>query len=147
MNPAGIISTIASTGTAGYSGDGGPALLAQFDAPVHIAAYKGNLYVADKYNNCIRKISFDAPLSVPTITDKTAQSTLFPNPATNDITLTSSKPITKVIVMNMAGQVVAAYDYTTSQADNNVTISTRNMSPGMYALWMNDAYTGRFLKD
>jgi uncharacterized protein (TIGR03437 family) len=58
VSPAGFITTIAGTGTPGFSGDGGPATAAQLDAPgglVFDAA--GNLIVADSLNNRIRKIS------------------------------------------------------------------------------------------
>jgi sugar lactone lactonase YvrE len=54
----GIITTIAGTGTAGFSGDGGPATQAQLNVPVGIAADPaGNVYFADHTNNRIRKIS------------------------------------------------------------------------------------------
>jgi sugar lactone lactonase YvrE len=51
------IETVAGTGAAGYSGDGGPALAATFNRPFGIAfdAY-GNLYIADTFNNRIRKV-------------------------------------------------------------------------------------------
>ena len=55
--PSGIITTIAGTGTAGYSGDGGPATQAQMRSPIGIASDSaGNLYVAEQVNNIIRKI-------------------------------------------------------------------------------------------
>jgi trimeric autotransporter adhesin len=53
----GIISTIAGTGNIGFGGDGGPALLARFSHPAAVSIDKlGNLYVADRENNRIRKI-------------------------------------------------------------------------------------------
>jgi sugar lactone lactonase YvrE len=53
----GIITTIAGTGQKGFSGEGGPATEARFFTPraVDVDA-SGNLYVADTYNNRIRKI-------------------------------------------------------------------------------------------
>jgi trimeric autotransporter adhesin len=55
----GIISTIAGT-TFGYSGDGGPATSAQLKMPLGIAADDiGNIYIADFYNNRVRKINAD----------------------------------------------------------------------------------------
>ena len=53
----GTISTIAGTGTKGYTGDGGPALEATFNQPHEIRFdAAGNLYVADMVNNAIRRI-------------------------------------------------------------------------------------------
>ena len=53
----GIISTVAGNGLAGYSGDGGPATAAQLYAPSALSLdSKGNLYVADTNNNCIRMV-------------------------------------------------------------------------------------------
>lgn len=59
----GTISTYAGTGSAGYSGDGGAALKAQFNGPSGLTSdAQNNLYLADTANARIRKIS-----SVPTI--------------------------------------------------------------------------------
>lgn len=56
----GKIATIAGTGKEGFSGDGGPALQAQVNDPAGIAVDKtGNVYIADTYNNRIRKITPD----------------------------------------------------------------------------------------
>lgn len=53
----GTIETVAGTGTAGYSGDGGPAVLAQFNLPHEIRFDgEGNLFVADTGNNAVRRI-------------------------------------------------------------------------------------------
>ena len=58
VNTSGIISTYAGTGTAGFSGDGGPASAAQFQSPDGLCIdAMGNMYVADRYNYRIRKIS------------------------------------------------------------------------------------------
>jgi sugar lactone lactonase YvrE len=58
IDPSGIITTIAGTGALGYSGDGGPALLATFNSPygvVYDAA--GNLYITDILNYVVRIVS------------------------------------------------------------------------------------------
>jgi uncharacterized protein (TIGR03437 family) len=55
---AGTIQTIAGDGSQSYSGDGGPAIQAALNVPVEVFAdQKGNLFIADQYNNRIRKIS------------------------------------------------------------------------------------------
>ncbi len=51
------ISTYAGTGLVGFSGDGGPATNAQLYAPSDVALDpSGNLYIADFYNNVVRKV-------------------------------------------------------------------------------------------
>jgi sugar lactone lactonase YvrE len=53
----GVISTVAGTGIAGFSGDGGPATQAQMNQPHSIALDgQGGLYVADIQNHRIRRI-------------------------------------------------------------------------------------------
>src|SRR5260370_5387724 len=54
----GTITTVAGTGTYGYNGDNVPATSAQLAGPSGIAVdAAGNLYIADAYNNRIRKVS------------------------------------------------------------------------------------------
>jgi sugar lactone lactonase YvrE len=64
VTPDGTISTVAGTGIAGFSGDGGPAVNAQINNPVHIAVDSaGNLYITDYYNNRIRKVSANGTIT------------------------------------------------------------------------------------
>ncbi len=54
---AGIITTIAGTGEAGYSGDGGVAAAALMREPFMCAFdSQGNLYVAEATNHCVRRV-------------------------------------------------------------------------------------------
>ncbi len=59
INTSGVISCIAGTGSAGFSGDGGQATAAKLNQAYGIAVdTSGNIYVADGYfNNRIRKIN------------------------------------------------------------------------------------------
>src|SRR5579871_538226 len=57
ISPAGTVTLIAGTGSQGFSGDGGPATSATFNAPQGIALDgAGNVYVADTGNRRVRKI-------------------------------------------------------------------------------------------
>jgi len=54
----GNILTVAGNGTAGYSGDGGPATKAQLSSPSFVAVDRtGNLYITDSNNKCIRRVT------------------------------------------------------------------------------------------
>ena len=58
VNPDGVISTVAGTGAAGYSGDGGQATDASLNAPQGVAVDAAdNLLIADSDNARVRKVS------------------------------------------------------------------------------------------
>ena len=70
---SGIITTVAGTGTAGFSGDGGPATSATIDQPDHVAVdLSGNVLVVDQANHRVRLIEMIStpftPVPVPSIT-------------------------------------------------------------------------------
>ncbi len=59
----GVITTIAGTGEPDFSGDGGPATAASLNAPGGITAdASGNLYLADRLNNRVRRIDGETGL-------------------------------------------------------------------------------------
>jgi hypothetical protein len=54
----GVITTVAGTGTAGLSGDGGPATAAMLNSPQGVALDRsGDLFIADTFNNAIREVT------------------------------------------------------------------------------------------
>ena len=64
VTPAGIISTFAGTGTAGYSGDGGPATSAKLSGPMAVIVDgAGFIYIADTGNNVVRMVDTDGIIS------------------------------------------------------------------------------------
>jgi uncharacterized protein (TIGR03437 family) len=66
VTPDGVITTLAGTGTPGYSGDGGPANAARLTLPRGVAVDSaGNVYVADSGNNQVRRI--DARGTITTV--------------------------------------------------------------------------------
>jgi len=92
----GIVSTIAGDGTAGYVD--GPATQSRFNGPIGVTVdAHGNVYVADTYNDRIRKISADGQVSTvagagtPGYADGNRNTSLFDTPSglivANDETL------------------------------------------------------------
>lgn len=65
----GTITTIAGTGTAGFSGDGGPAVLAKLARPADVATDNaGNVYIVDQHNQPgggrrIRKVDLNGTIT------------------------------------------------------------------------------------
>ncbi|MCC6588582.1 MAG: hypothetical protein IT168_17945 [Bryobacterales bacterium] len=60
IGPTGVITTIAGSGVKGFSGDNGSALVAAFNGPSAIAVDTlGAIYVADRFNNRVRRVSSD----------------------------------------------------------------------------------------
>ncbi len=58
VNPGGIITTLAGTGVARFSGDGGPSTSASLSLPYGLAVDgSGNLYIADRSDSRVRKVS------------------------------------------------------------------------------------------
>lgn len=72
VDPSGIITTVAGTGTQGFSGDGGPATLAQLDSPQGLALDGSNhLYIADTHNHRVRKLDLSTGV-ITTVAGTTA---------------------------------------------------------------------------
>jgi sugar lactone lactonase YvrE len=64
VNTAGIISTVAGTGTGGYSGDGGQATDAQLNEPNNLAFdAAGNLYITEDGNSVVRMVNSSGIIS------------------------------------------------------------------------------------
>lgn len=62
---SGIISTVAGTGITGFSGDGGPANLAQLGGTISGLAFDaaGNLYISDSANHRVREVTKDGNIN------------------------------------------------------------------------------------
>ncbi|MEZ5353221.1 MAG: SBBP repeat-containing protein [Bryobacteraceae bacterium] len=64
VRPDGIIQPFAGIAANGFTGDGGPASRARLNEPLGLAAdTDGNLYIADKGNRRVRRISVDGVIS------------------------------------------------------------------------------------
>jgi sugar lactone lactonase YvrE len=64
VTAAGVMSTLAGTGTSGFSGDGGQATAAKLAQPSSVAVdTSGTLYIADTGNHCVRKVTANGVIS------------------------------------------------------------------------------------
>lgn len=64
VDARGIITTFAGTGEAGFSGDGGTAVLARLNAPRGVAVDKdGNVFISDGANHRVRRVDTDGKIS------------------------------------------------------------------------------------
>ncbi len=76
IGSAGNVTTIAGTGTAGSTGDGGPATAARLNGPTRIAFNAaGDLFIADSANNKIRKVTMSTGLISTVVGTGTAGNT------------------------------------------------------------------------
>jgi RHS repeat-associated protein len=63
----GVQSVVAGTGTAGYSGDGGPATAATLNTPYDVAVGSdGSLYISERGNHVIRRVGPDGVITTVT---------------------------------------------------------------------------------
>lgn len=64
VDAAGVITTVAGNGSAGFSGDGGAAVDAQLNYPSGVAVDgSGNLFIADQDNNRVREVAADGGIT------------------------------------------------------------------------------------
>jgi sugar lactone lactonase YvrE len=63
VTPAGTISTVAGTGQAGFTGDGGPAVAAQVDPWDVVVDDAGRLYITDPDHHRVRMVAPDGTIS------------------------------------------------------------------------------------
>lgn len=119
VNTSGIISTIAGTGVAGYSGDGIVPTSAEINNAVDITIdTKGNLYIADYNNSRIRKIGINHPphfihgdeqsLSICENTENTSPTSINPLLAIIDTDLNNTETWS-LVAAPLHGTVIASY--------------------------------------
>ena len=136
----GIISTIAGNGTFGYSGDGFAATNAQLYHPTGIAFdTEGNLYIADWYNNRIRKVTnVGVPLKVRgALQQKATEVYIYPNPANKFIYINATLGA-EVILTNLLGQI----HMETTMRNSIEQIDVSGFTNGVYLVAVTNPETG-----
>ncbi len=130
VNSAGIINTIAGNDTVGFSGDGGPATAAMLNSPHAVAVDNGGyIYIADFYNNRVRKVSSCFPALGAIVGASSvcvgATVALIDTPAggtwTSNNTIRATVSTAGVVTGNITGSAVISYAVTNACGTTTVT--------------------------
>ena len=150
INNAGIITTIAGTGTIGSTGDNGPSTSAQLNYPSDVTLdSNGNVFIADRSNFEIRKVMPLVPTASPTVLQLTNLPTTQPSKvlSTSPTMMpiydqSTCLPCASGYYSSVAGSLVCTicpagkYAQTTSGATYclDCPMNTYNSNPGAYSL-------------
>ena len=144
VDAAGIIHTVAGNGVSASNGDGGPAGSAALYGPAGIAFDScGNLYISEVNGGRIRKVSFNPsclPLKVPEVPQN--QITVYPNPATEEVSIDGVTTQTKWSLLNING--IIEQTGILKKGNNNINI--QYLPPGIYILEMMDEEGNKTIK-
>ncbi len=146
VNVAGIITTVTGNDTAGFRGDGGPAIAGEINYPEGVAVdTNGNIYIADYSNGRVRKVMKDTtstttsvPIPCSPIFD------IFPNPSNGkfNIVANNAQKDCSAEVYNMMGQRILQVDLYSVQN----TIDLSGQPPGIYFLYLRSGAGTAFRK-
>jgi len=119
---SGIITTVAGgNGINGYGGDGGQATDAELNQANGVALdAAGNLYIADSFNNRVRKVTNVAIADIEAFANNKEHITIYPNPSTGSVQVTYTSSMDELKVSNMLGQVV--YEAKPNSTNTNLQI-------------------------
>jgi choice-of-anchor B domain-containing protein len=113
---------------------------ASFDGAWNVYPYfaSGNIVISGEFGFTLVR---DENLSTTTFDD--SEFGLFPNPASDMLTLTSTgNPLNSVVIYNVLGQRVAQYDLNNSTSE---TINISNLKSGVYMVRINNESTKRLI--
>ncbi len=159
-----IITTVAGTGTGGFSGDGGPAINAKLGGSLGVAAdHSGNLLIVDGGNNRIRKV--DAAGIITTIAGggsaagsgdggPATNAQVFPNSVTEDgagnLYLSQGASIRKVntagIISTVAGTGLPGFSGDGGPATSAAIFCTNVAADSAGNLYLSDSLNQRIRK-
>jgi len=129
----GIINTIAGDGIPGYYGDGGNPIACELYNPEGIAiGGDGKIFIVDKNNNRIRRIA--STVSVKDVKSQSENITIFPNPASNEITIKMDNEMPcSITISNTIGQVLIRQEINSTQT----RVNTQDIPAGVYYITLN----------
>jgi trimeric autotransporter adhesin len=143
IDNAGIIRTYAGSNISGSSGDGGPATAAECNTAVSVAVdQSGNLYISDFYNNVIRVVGNAVTYVRPVAAYGSLEFNIYPNPASEQLTIASTDNITSIAITNLLGQTVYRRRYNSSK----VQLDVADLPAGVYLIRINGTEVRKFVK-
>lgn len=140
VNTDGMVSTLAGSTQGNNNGEGA---LAQFNNPSGIAVSSdGTMYIADRGNNCIRKITHKLT-SVEIITQSRTSLMLSPNPASDilRITMQESRIVSSYEVYDYLGTFLLSGTF-----DQSKDVDISALSTGMYFMRIGTSMPTKFIK-
>jgi hypothetical protein len=132
ISPAGLVTTIAGTGVAGFQD--GPGASAQFNLlqDICLNPSETHLYLGDRNNNRIRVLEIGKN-SIEDIENTVFQSlSLYPNPANTDVMIDLTAIFNENVVVsiyNIAGELVKTV---TEKSENIIRIDTKDLVSSSY---------------
>jgi sugar lactone lactonase YvrE len=147
----GDISTVAGTGTAGYSGDGGLATSSELNSPGGVAVDSfGNLYIGDEINNRVRVVAPNGMIT-PTIAWSTPTAISYGTPLsatqlTASLSVPGSCAYTPVIgtVLGAGAQTLSVTCTPTDTADYSSATATVSLTVNKIPLIVTTDNASRF---
>jgi hypothetical protein len=135
VKSTGLITTLAGNHTQGYSGNGGPALSAEFFHPLSMAIYNntGDMLIDDDENWVIRKVT--APLAVNDLSSSNTEVSVYPNPAKDVLYISLNKNVNAgsiIAIYNLLGKEVMVENVKASA--QNISLNTSSLSEGIYLI-------------
>jgi hypothetical protein len=143
----GLITTIAGSGTHGYSGDGGDATAADLGYVYNVAVDKcNNVYICDMDNHRVRKVTYASGpcyynTGISDVVMKT-QFNLYPNPANDQLNFSCKGKITSIEITDQLGRKLLSHDYSA----NEVSVNVSDLPPGVYVANVNHGLNRLFVK-
>jgi trimeric autotransporter adhesin len=135
VDASGILDSFAGTGSYGYTGDGGPAVLAEFYYPIAVAASASgaNVYIADFSNNVIRVVGA-LPSQTPAVSKETIRLTTAPNPTDDILTVQLNDAGTGTIIISVSDEngAILMEKQISNYQGNGIPLFIKGFPPGMY---------------
>ncbi len=143
LSSDGRVHIAAGTGIQGFGGDGGSPLYANFFEINGIAHdVMGNLYLADSYNDRIRKIGRKTVTGITTVDNETI-GVICPNPSKGSFTVSGLQAAGGLNVYDMAGRVVHRQEISPQHAD---IVLSSSLPQGIYLVHINSGAASIYRK-